>query len=211
MGWRYPRSFLLCRRVRPNEHACWVLTMDSRKTTLDTPFDQRQLRNALGRFPTGVTVITTRGPGGKLEGMTANSFSALSLDPPLVLWSISTKALSLPSFIESGHFCINVLPAAHIDISHRFATPRENKYDGVTFESGLGGSPVLSDALATFECKTETTLDAGDHLLFIGRAQRISFRDGEPLVFSAGQYCTAIPLRKGHAASDLKDIWEGLG
>ena len=92
-----------------------------KEVLLDGSHDSRELRNALGRFPTGVTVITTRSPGGKLEGLTANSFSALSLDPPLVLWSIVRKSGSLQSFVDSGHFAINVLRASQADVSHRFA------------------------------------------------------------------------------------------
>lgn len=173
--------------------------------------DPRQLRNALGRFATGVTIITTRAPDGKLEGLTANSFAALSLDPPLVLWSLNRKSPSLASFEQSGFFAVNVLSASQIDQSHRFATPSQDKYEGVSFDVGLGGCPLLSDPLATFECETEAQLDGGDHFIFIGRVNRIAVRDGEPLIFSGGQYCTSVPLRKGEAESDLNDIWHGLG
>ena len=178
---------------------------------LDGQHDTREVRNALGRFPTGVTVITTRTPGGKLEGLTANSFSALSLDPPLVLWSISRKSASLQGFVESGHFAINVLSAAQADISHRFATPHENKFDGVDAVAGYGGSPVLRGVLASFECKTESMIEGGDHLLFVGRVHRIGYGDGEPLIFNAGKYCTSLPLRDRFAKSDLDGIWDGLG
>lgn len=173
--------------------------------------DSRQLRKALGRFATGVTVITTRASDGKLEGLTANSFAALSLDPPLVLWSLNRRSPSLPGFQQSGFFAVNVLSALQIDLSHRFATPSKDKYDGVSFELGLGGCPLLTDPLATFECETEAKVDGGDHVIFIGRVNRITWRDGEPLIFSGGQYCTSIPLRAGEAESDLNDIWHGLG
>lgn len=186
------------------------MTADKEPTERAT-IDPRQLRSALGRFATGVTVITTRGASGKLEGLTANSFAALSLDPPLVLWSLNRRSPSLPGFQESGFFAVNVLSASQIDLSHRFATPSADKYEGLSFEVGLGGCPLLDNPLATFECETEVKVDGGDHVIFIGRVGRITLRDGEPLIFSGGQYCTSIPLRKGEAESDLNDIWHGLG
>ena len=182
-----------------------------KEVTLDGGHDARELRNALGRFPTGVTVITTRTPGGKLEGLTANSFSALSLDPPLVLWSISHKSGSVQGFLDSGHFAINVLGSGQSDLSHRFATPKENKFEGLAIKAGLGGSPLLPEVLAVFECKTESTIEGGDHLLFVGRVHKIAYGNGEPLIFNAGKYCTSLPMRDPHAKSDLDGIWDGLG
>ena len=185
--------------------------MNMTQVVLDGQHDARALRNALGRFPTGVTVITTRAPNGKLEGLTANSFSALSLDPPLVLWSISRKSGSIDGFVGSGHFAINVLSAEQPDLSHRFATPLENRFEGVAFELGLGGSPLLHGVLARFECSLASTIEGGDHLLFVGRVHKISYGTGEPLIFSAGRYCTALPMRGPSAESDINGIWGGLG
>lgn len=185
--------------------------MEMKQVLLDGQHDSRQLRNALGRFPTGVTVITTRTPGGKMEGLTANSFSALSLDPPLVLWSINRKSQSVAGFLASGHFAINVLRAEQTDLSHRFATPREDKFEDLAVAQGVGGSPLLEGVLANFECETETTIEGGDHLLFVGRVHKIAYGEGEPLIFNSGRYCTAQPLRAGSAESDLKSIWAGLG
>ena len=152
--------------------------------------DQRHLRQALGRFATGVTVIATRTVEGKLEGLTANSFSAVSLDPPLVLWSLRRNAPSLDSFLNSGYFAVSVLAANQSDLSRHFATPAEDKFATAAHAAGLGGCPVLQDALASFECSTEHTVVGGDHIIFIGRVHRATYRDGEPLIFSAGQYCT---------------------
>ena len=185
--------------------------MEMTEVVLDGTHDSRQLRNALGRFPTGVTVITTRGPDGKREGLTANSFSALSLDPPLVLWSIVRKSASLPGFVASGHFAINVLASDQADLSHRFATPSDDKFSGLDVHEGFGGSPLLPGALASFECHTESTIEGGDHLLFVGRVHKIRYRTGEPLIFNGGKYCTALPLRTGSAESDLNAVWGGLG
>jgi flavin reductase (DIM6/NTAB) family NADH-FMN oxidoreductase RutF len=152
--------------------------------------DQRHLRHALGRFATGVTVITTRTADGKLEGLTANSFSAVSLDPPLVLWSLRRSASSLSSFADSGYFAVNVLAANQCDFSRHFATPSKDKFASIDYAVGLGSCPLLPDCLASFECSTEHTVTGGDHIIFIGRVLRATYRDGEPLIFSAGKYCT---------------------
>lgn len=175
------------------------------------PIDPRQLRTALGRFATGVTVITTRGPEGKLEGLTANSFSAVSLDPPLVLWSLIRRSQALPGFQRSGCFAVNILAASQADLSHHFAKPGTDKYADLAWTPGLGGCPLLPDPLATFECATEMQVDGGDHVIFVGRVRRLTLRDGDPLIFNQGQYCTALPLHQGRAQSDLEEIWGGLG
>jgi flavin reductase (DIM6/NTAB) family NADH-FMN oxidoreductase RutF len=174
---------------------------------VDGKHDARHLRNALGRFPTGVTVVTTRAPGGRFEGLTVNSFAALSLDPALLLWSINHKSPSATGFRAAGHFAVNVLRAAQVDLSHRFATRRDNKFEGVAFDEGLGGAPVLRDMLATFECETVSVTEGGDHLLFIGRVHRMAYDDGDPLIFSAGKYCTAQELSTATAAADVKKVW----
>jgi flavin reductase (DIM6/NTAB) family NADH-FMN oxidoreductase RutF len=152
--------------------------------------DERHLRHALSRFATGVTVVTTRTTDGRLEALTANSFSALSLDPPLVLWSLGRNASSLPGFLGSGYFAVNILAAEQRELSHHFATRAENKFANLDHAVGLGGCPLLSDTLATFQCRTENTVVGGDHIIFIGRVHRATYRNGEPLIFSAGQYCT---------------------
>lgn len=184
--------------------------MPTAEVSPDGTLDSRQLRHALGRFPTGVTVITTTAHG-KREGLTANSFSALSLDPPLVLWSLGRKSSSLPGFMAASHFAIQVLAADQSALSHRFAVPSDNKFQGLEVSLGLGGCPMLAGTLASFECATERTLDGGDHVLFVGRVLRLSFRDGEPLVFSAGQYCTALPMYSPTADADRQAVWAGLG
>lgn len=174
--------------------------------------DPRMLRQALGRFATGVTVVTTRTPEGKREGMTANSFSAVSLDPPLILWSIRNEAASVPAFLEAAVFAVNILSQEQAGLSHHFATPRADKFEGIDHAEGYGGCPVLPGALALFECSLEQALPAGDHLILIGRVQRASFDDtARPLLFSAGSYAIAAPLPNIDATSDLAALWEGLG
>jgi flavin reductase (DIM6/NTAB) family NADH-FMN oxidoreductase RutF len=168
-----------------------MIVDDNRTTDCIEP---RHLRNALGQYPTGVTVVTTCSPDGRLEGLTVNSFAAVSLDPPLILWSLRREADSLPSFVASRRFVINVLASEQSHLSKHFATPRSNKFETVMFSRGLGGCPILDNPLALFECTTESTTEGGDHVIFIGRVRRVSFRNGEPLIFSAGAYCTREPM-----------------
>lgn len=189
----------------------FIEVINVKHVLLDGTHNPRELRNALGCFPTGVTVITTRTPAGKLEGLTANSFSALSLDPPLILWSINSNSASVASFLESGYFAINVLRQDQQHISHHFATRQLSKFESVAHDLGVGGSPIIQNALATFECETEKTVEGGDHLLFIGRVHKLSYDEGKPLIFNFGQYCTSVPLFKGTADADLDSIWGGLG
>ena len=156
--------------------------------------DPRELRRALGRFATGVTVVTTRGPDGRLEGLTANSFSSVSLDPPLVLWSLSRAAASLPSFLQADWFAVTVLGSHQHALSRRFARPAADKFAGIGYTGGLGGCPVLEDGLAVFECSVHNRMEAGDHVIFLGRVERMTCRDGEPLLYSAGRYCVPALL-----------------
>jgi flavin reductase (DIM6/NTAB) family NADH-FMN oxidoreductase RutF len=156
--------------------------------------DSRQLRNALGRYATGVAVVTTRAPSGKLEGLTANSFAAVSLDPPLILWSLRRQAPSMKSFLDAGAFAVNVLADEQSSLSEHFARSHADKFDGIAFKTGFAGCPVLHDPLALFECEMESTTSGGDHIIFIGRVQRVSYREGSPLIFSGGNYGTHTRL-----------------
>ena len=173
------------------------MNIENTEVVIDLPGSgpaPREFRNALGRYATGVTVITTCATGGKVEGLTANSFSSVSLDPPLVLWSLREGAASMTSFVESGHFAINVLGAEQQHHSRHFATAAADKFHGVTWSSGLGGCPLLEDCVAVFECRTDQIVSAGDHRLFIGRVVRATYRRGDPLVFHAGAYHAVAPL-----------------
>jgi flavin reductase (DIM6/NTAB) family NADH-FMN oxidoreductase RutF len=162
------------------------------------------------RFATGITVITTRAPSGKHEGFTANSFGAVSLEPPLVLWTLRQDAMSLPSFRESPHFAVNVLASHQRAVSNHFARPAPDKFAGVSWRPGLGGCPTLPTSLALFECRTERTIEAGDHVIFLGRVERFWWRAGDPLVFSCGHYCLTAALpehpRADVAPSDFGDL-----
>ena len=157
------------------------------------PIDHKQFRQALGRYTTGVTVVTTCSREGKLEGLTANSFASVSLDPPLVLWSLRKQAASLSSFQESGWFAVNVLGSQHEGVSRHFATPAMEKFSTMEYRPGLNGCPVLPDAIACFECSVEQQVEAGDHVVFIGRVRRLCNQEGDPLVFSGGAFCRTTP------------------
>ena len=174
--------------------------------------DLRMFRNALGRFATGITVVTTRTPDGKLEGMTANSFSAVSLSPPLILWSIKNEAASLPAFLAAGAFAINVLNQEQSELSHHFATPHVDKFEGVPHDRGRMGCPLLRDTLAQFECSLEQSVPAGDHQILLGRVVHASYDDAQaPLLFTGGRYAIAAPLPNMDATSDIAAMWDGLG
>lgn len=151
--------------------------------------DQKALRQALGRYATGITVITCRTAQGERLGLTANSFNSLSLDPPLVLWALRTASTHLADFQQASHFAVNVLGQAHLPLSQRFASPVPDRFALGDWHEGEGGAPVLAGAAAVFECVTEQQLVAGDHVLFIGRVLRFA-QDAEvaPLLYQGGAY-----------------------
>jgi flavin reductase (DIM6/NTAB) family NADH-FMN oxidoreductase RutF len=146
------------------------------------------LRQALGQFATGITVVTTRADSGQLVGLTVNSFSALSLEPPLILWSLRVSSPSLPAFDAAPRFVINVLAEAQVDLSRRFASPQADKFDGVAHAENSWGLPVLHGASAWFECRTVSRQTAGDHCLLIAEVERFTTSDAAPLLFHGGGY-----------------------
>lgn len=162
--------------------------MNAHATTYRPEIDPRALRNVLGCFATGVAVVTAVGDNGKPVGMTINSFSSVSLDPPLVLWSIGLNSPSHGAFCRHPGFAINILEASHKDLSLHFARPSEDKFKGINWRPGNHGVPVLQDALATLECVTENRIISGDHEIFIGRVVKIDQTEGAPLVFHRGGF-----------------------
>jgi len=150
--------------------------------------DPAALRAALGRFATGVTIVTCVDAAGVPVGLTANSFNALSLQPPLVLWSLRQSSPSLAAFTAASCFVVNVLSEAQVDLSRRFASPVADKFADGPWSRGEGGVPVLIGAAAVFECETLSHQEAGDHMLFIGRVRRAVEAPLAPLVFHAGHY-----------------------
>lgn len=166
--------------------------MPSQTAPATTEINQLQLRNAFGQFATGVTVITTVDTDGSLIGMTANSFTSVSMDPPLLLCCPGNNVPSLPAFQRAGHFTINVLAAEQQNLALQFARPADDKFAGVDYTPGLFGAPVLADALATFECTIYSLQEMGDHHLMVGEIHRFtSAEDGAPLLFHQGRLSAA--------------------
>jgi flavin reductase (DIM6/NTAB) family NADH-FMN oxidoreductase RutF len=154
----------------------------------ESTFDTGTFRQALGRFPTGVCVLTSVVEGVPL-GMTVSSFNSLSLNPPLVLFSIDGRAGSLRSWAKAEGYALNVLAESQREVSERFAKSRSNRWEGTSYANGLFGAPVLPGIAALFECAAESTREVGDHVLFIGAVKRFrTFADRLPLVFHGGQY-----------------------
>ena len=149
--------------------------------------DARDFRKALGCFPTGVCLITTLAPDGRRTGLTANSFSSVSLDPPMILWSLARTASSAPVFRDAEHFVINVLAAGDEELSSHFARPGEDKFAKYP-ERFVGG--VLQGAAATFECHSRHRYYGGDHIIIIGVVERYAYTERAPLVFDRGRYTT---------------------
>ena len=140
-------------------------------------FDPKYLREAFGEFMTGVTVVTTLDADGGPSGLTVNSFSSLSLDPPLALFSLGKASNTFDAFQAHNGFVIHVLGADQRDLAARFATREADRFDGVEWAEGVAGLPVIADTLATFECSREHTYEGGDHLILVGRIERLTIGD----------------------------------
>jgi flavin reductase (DIM6/NTAB) family NADH-FMN oxidoreductase RutF len=153
-----------------------------------SPIDPRDFRNALGTYATGVTVITAAGPDGKPYGLTCNSFASVSLNPPLVLWSLVIYSQSMSVFQNASHFAINVLGASQQALATKFATPSEDKFAGVEWTPGLGNAPVLKDSVANFQCRAADRYYGGDHVIFLGAVEAYAYNRDEPLLFARGGY-----------------------
>lgn len=155
-------------------------------------FDALEFRRALGTFPTGVAVVSTRAPSGAFVGLTVNSFSSLSLDPPLVLWSLKAASPSLPVFDRAQYFAVNVLAEDQVEISKRFASHVPSKFARLEVHAGLDEVPLIVGCAAHLECRTYARHNGGDHVLFIGHVERFAYDpDRRPLVFYRGRYLTA--------------------
>ena len=152
-------------------------------------FDTRAFRNALGCFPTGVAVVTAESSDRPPMGITVNSFTSVSLDPPLVLWCVDCRSDRFHTFTNAPSFTISILGAGHRHVSARLARPGAHSLDGIPLRSTELGPPALADALAVFECSRESLHPGGDHTILIGRVLRFSQRPrGEPLIFFRGRY-----------------------
>ncbi len=153
-------------------------------------FDSQKLRDTFGCFATGVTVVSTVNGSGEFFGLTANSFTSLSLDPPLVLFCLDYKALSFDTFRETSHFVVNVLGEDQEELSAHFARSSVDKWNGVDYETWRTGCPVLLDSIAVLECLTVARHEGGDHLIIIGQVERIRYDESEtkPLLYFKGRY-----------------------
>ncbi|MGH9580295.1 MAG: styrene monooxygenase/indole monooxygenase family protein, partial [Terriglobales bacterium] len=154
-------------------------------------FDRRDYRRALGQFATGVTVVTAGTPDGRRIGITVNSFSSVSLDPPLILWSLARNAASFQDFCRATHFAVNVLEAKQHHLSRQFSTPMQDKFAGVECAEGVAGCPLLNGAIAWLVCRKVRQHDGGDHVIFLGEVEEYKYQEGEPLVFHSGRYRVA--------------------
>lgn len=167
-----------------------------------TSFDQRELRNVLGSFVTGVTVVTTLDADGQPLGVTANSFSSVSLEPPLILWSQALTARSFPAFRDADRFVINILAEDQAPISQRFAKAGEDKFAGIITRGGIDNLPLIDGCTAYLECRKVATYPGGDHAVFIGQVENIERRERKPLAFGGGRYMLAHAYDLGSFSVD---------
>ena len=151
-------------------------------------FDRRNFRHALGQFATGVTIVTARAKDGRPIGLTVNSFTSVSLDPPLVLWCLSRQATDFAALNAAGLFAVNVLSSRQHRVSRQFATTLADKFTGVECEDSPDGSPLLKGATAHFICRVARRFDGGDHVIILGQVKEYRWNGGEPLVFHSGRY-----------------------
>lgn len=156
--------------------------------------DPMELRKAFGQFATGVTVITAGGQGTRRAGITANSLTSVSLDPPMLLFCLANKAPSYDTFTESEYFAVHVLGAEQQVLSQRFSRPAEDKFAGLAVDEGPDGVPLIEGCLARFVCSRENSYMEGDHTIFVGRVRAFERRDDEPLLFHSGAYRFAAPM-----------------
>lgn len=191
---------------------------------MTTEVDVRELRNCFGKFATGITVITAMAPDGSKIGLTVNSFSSLSLDPPMILWSLDKKSKSLDALKNASHFAVNVLASDQMDLSNNFARTSDEKFDGIELIESKHGLPLLSGTVAHLECKNVDNYDGGDHIIFIGQVECFEIGNKKPLLYTNGQYSVAArhpgtaqaePAEEERSSSDdfivpllLRSYWE---
>jgi flavin reductase (DIM6/NTAB) family NADH-FMN oxidoreductase RutF len=157
-------------------------------------FDPAVFRKTLGRFATGITIVTTCDPQGELHGVTVNSFTSVSLTPPLVLFCLGKSSTSLEAMLAANSFSINILSDKQEAISTRFASRLDNRFDGVEWTPGQTGSPLLAGALATLDCRKHQTIEAGDHFILIGEVLAASWHEGDPILYFGSKYRLLEPI-----------------
>jgi len=170
--------------------------MNAKETSMTAPqIDQRALRDALGAFATGVTIVTTRDADGQPRGLTANSFVSISLDPPLVAVSIGYTAQSYAAFRNCEKFAIHVLQEDQLELARRFASRTPDKFAGLEFDATASDVPVLPGCHARFECRNFQTIDLGDHVMLVGEVYDSELADMTPLIFHRGKFVTLSPVK----------------
>lgn len=152
------------------------------------PITKEEFRHALGRFASGVTVVTTKAADGHLHGLTVSAFSSVSLNPPLILVCIQKTTGSYHAFEESKAFVVNILSDRQKDVSNHFASHLEDKFAGVDYAEGIDRVPVLNDCLVNLECRLVNSYDGGDHTIFVGQIEKVHSREGNPLAYYHGNY-----------------------
>lgn len=165
--------------------------------------DLREIRDALGAFATGVTIITTSLEG-EPTGITANSFNSVSLDPPMVLWSLGKSSYSLPIFDKAGNFAVHILAEDQQSLSTRFATRGGAKFENLQFEWGRAGLPLIEGCVARFQCRKVFAYEGGDHIIFVGEIEQFENAQKAPLLFHRGQYAVAASRSPGVAWDELE-------
>jgi flavin reductase (DIM6/NTAB) family NADH-FMN oxidoreductase RutF len=163
------------------------------KITSGEDFDAKDYRRALGQFATGVAIITTRSKEGRSIGLTVNSFTSVSLDPPLVLWCLVRHSPNLTAFQEASHFAVNILAAVQHGLSQKFASPVPDKFEGVPMEEGKAKVPLLTGVAAQLVCRNAGQFDGGDHVIFLGHVEEYHRAEEKPLVFHSGRYRSVAP------------------
>jgi flavin reductase (DIM6/NTAB) family NADH-FMN oxidoreductase RutF len=193
-SWR--RSALLPSGFGPAQDGGFPVTQPTHVDPVgQTPgFNQRDFRDALAQFATGVTVICAPTQDGRFVGFTANSFNSVSLAPPLVVWSLSRAAQGLAAFERAERYAINVLAHDQVELARRFSRPHADRFDGVAYRLGKAGAPLIDGCVAWFECRHHAQRAAGDHLLFIGEVETCARMKGRGLTFHHGRYGTTHPL-----------------
>ena len=155
---------------------------------LPPDFDSAYFRSALSQFATGITVVIAQDASGAFQGLTVNSFTSVSLDPPLVLWSLANRARSMAAFKNCSHYIINVLAEHQTELALRFSRPLENRFEGLEFGSSRTGLPILQGVAAWFECQNRSRYQEGDHVIFVGQVERCQMNPSRPLGFHGGRF-----------------------
>ncbi len=161
---------------------------------LNPTIDERAFRTALSQFATGVTIITTQDEQGRFFGMTATSFNSVSLNPPLVLWSLGNTARSMPLFSATSRYVINVLAADQVALAERFASRIEDRFAGVEYDLSSSGLPLLRGCIAWFTCHNRSRYPEGDHVIFVGEVEHCAVHPKPPLVFHGGEFAQTVPV-----------------